>query len=330
MSIPTDEAYRVQVPRDRQTHVNDPNSTLCKCKKPHLHSIEYIYPSAVVARRARFDSGSLRRPVCLHSSRTHSHHTYNTQPYSHGVLNKNNKCDTNFREHTGRGWLPVVSLPQLSPQNPHTYNYKHLQANTTTEAMEQFSHDLTVALEETSKSGGVRTACWGVRRRTRSTGNLRTYMVAKHAILALCVCVLPSVLLMMHNYIRYPFPFSSMRPTAHRGQFQQSGRWYQQRSSPSRRRRRPSSRNNRRRRHPQRQRRPSPVSAAVAHSIAAIVPVRQLRIGLAERDDVQSGAAKCASQAQIQAHGRRVRDNAIDAGHHGHVGHNGNDADVND
>lgn len=39
--------------------------------------------------------------------------------------------------------------------------------------MEQFSHDLTLALEETSKIGGVRTGRWGVRRRTRSTGNLR-------------------------------------------------------------------------------------------------------------------------------------------------------------
>lgn len=38
--------------------------------------------------------------------------------------------------------------------------------------MEQFSHDLTLALEETSRSGGVRTGRWGVRRRTRSTGNL--------------------------------------------------------------------------------------------------------------------------------------------------------------
>lgn len=37
--------------------------------------------------------------------------------------------------------------------------------------MEQFSHDLTLALEETSR---VRAGhCWGGRRRTRSTGNLR-------------------------------------------------------------------------------------------------------------------------------------------------------------
>lgn len=41
--------------------------------------------------------------------------------------------------------------------------------------MEKFSHDLTRALEETSK---VRAGhCWGVRRRTRSTGNLRKYDV---------------------------------------------------------------------------------------------------------------------------------------------------------
>lgn len=39
--------------------------------------------------------------------------------------------------------------------------------------MEKFSHDLTLALEETSRSGGVRTGRWGLRRRTRSTGNLR-------------------------------------------------------------------------------------------------------------------------------------------------------------
>lgn len=39
--------------------------------------------------------------------------------------------------------------------------------------MEKFSHDLTRALEETSR---VRAGhCWGVRRRTRSTGNLRKY-----------------------------------------------------------------------------------------------------------------------------------------------------------
>lgn len=36
-------------------------------------------------------------------------------------------------------------------------------------AMEQFSHDLTLALEETSKCSRR----WGIRRRTRSTGNLR-------------------------------------------------------------------------------------------------------------------------------------------------------------
>lgn len=39
--------------------------------------------------------------------------------------------------------------------------------------MEQFSHDLTIALEETSRIGGVRSGRWGLRRRTRSTGNLR-------------------------------------------------------------------------------------------------------------------------------------------------------------
>lgn len=43
--------------------------------------------------------------------------------------------------------------------------------------MEQFSHDLTLALEETSRSGGVRAGRWGSRRRTRSTGNLRKYFI---------------------------------------------------------------------------------------------------------------------------------------------------------
>lgn len=39
--------------------------------------------------------------------------------------------------------------------------------------MEQFSHDLTLALEETSKCSGV--SRWSTRRRTRSTGNLRKH-----------------------------------------------------------------------------------------------------------------------------------------------------------
>jgi hypothetical protein len=42
------------------------------------------------------------------------------------------------------------------------------------EKMEQFSHDLTLALEETSRcTNGSR---WGLRRRTRSTGNLREFL----------------------------------------------------------------------------------------------------------------------------------------------------------
>ena len=41
------------------------------------------------------------------------------------------------------------------------------------QTMDQFSHDLTLALEETSRTGGVRVGRWGQRRRTRSTGNLR-------------------------------------------------------------------------------------------------------------------------------------------------------------
>lgn len=43
--------------------------------------------------------------------------------------------------------------------------------------MDQFSHDLTLALEETSlmdRACGV--GRWGSRRRTRSTGNLRKYL----------------------------------------------------------------------------------------------------------------------------------------------------------
>lgn len=38
------------------------------------------------------------------------------------------------------------------------------------QSFDQFSHDLTLALEETSRGGSSR---WGLRRRTRSTGNLR-------------------------------------------------------------------------------------------------------------------------------------------------------------
>lgn len=37
-------------------------------------------------------------------------------------------------------------------------------------SFDQFSHDLTLALEETSRGAG---RTWGIRRRTRSTGNLR-------------------------------------------------------------------------------------------------------------------------------------------------------------
>lgn len=40
--------------------------------------------------------------------------------------------------------------------------------------MEQFSHDLTLALEETANGRGRR---WGIRRRTRSTGNLRKIFI---------------------------------------------------------------------------------------------------------------------------------------------------------
>lgn len=43
---------------------------------------------------------------------------------------------------------------------------------------DQFSHDLTLALleEETLRGGGSSaTGRWGIRRRTRSTGNLRKF-----------------------------------------------------------------------------------------------------------------------------------------------------------
>lgn len=43
------------------------------------------------------------------------------------------------------------------------------------QTMDQFSVDLTRALEETSRTGGVRVGRWGQRRRTRSTGNLRKF-----------------------------------------------------------------------------------------------------------------------------------------------------------
>lgn len=42
-------------------------------------------------------------------------------------------------------------------------------------SFDQFSHDLTLALleEETLRGGGSTGSRWGLRRRTRSTGNLR-------------------------------------------------------------------------------------------------------------------------------------------------------------
>lgn len=43
--------------------------------------------------------------------------------------------------------------------------------------MEQFSHDLKLALQETSKCSGV--SRWSTRRRTRSTGNLREYKLVE-------------------------------------------------------------------------------------------------------------------------------------------------------
>lgn len=65
------------------------------------------------------------------------------------------------------------------------------------QTMDQFSHDLTLALEETSRTGGVRAGRWGARRRTRSTGNLRKlkrldvvlatdYLMGNHLLCSLC------------------------------------------------------------------------------------------------------------------------------------------------
>lgn len=44
-------------------------------------------------------------------------------------------------------------------------------------SFDQFSHDLTLALEETSR--GTASTRWGLRRRTRSTGNLRKFQHIK-------------------------------------------------------------------------------------------------------------------------------------------------------
>lgn len=59
--------------------------------------------------------------------------------------------------------------------------------------MEQFSHDLTLALEETSR---IRAGhYWGGRRRTRSTGNLREFIYGSW----LCYAGLPPY----HLYLLY-------------------------------------------------------------------------------------------------------------------------------
>lgn len=73
--------------------------------------------------------------------------------------------------------------------------------------MEQFSHDLTLALEETSRSGGVRSGRWGTRRRTRSTGNLRKlrFKIGKKS--TLCVKQI-YVHIGMFVFIIYMFLFS--------------------------------------------------------------------------------------------------------------------------
>lgn len=59
--------------------------------------------------------------------------------------------------------------------------------------MDQFSHDLTLALEETSlmdRACGV--GRWGSRRRTRSTGNLRKYLPLLCAATVKITCILHS------------------------------------------------------------------------------------------------------------------------------------------
>lgn len=122
---------------------------------------------------------------------------------------------------------PATSQPHCRPTNRNRVDspaFGRSDDPDATATMEQFSHDLTVALEETSKSGGVRTGCWGVRRRTRSTGNLRE-----------CHCsrVRPSGC--NYNPPSTLIP-CSVRPAADRGQFQQSGRWCAE--QPLRRRRR--------------------------------------------------------------------------------------------
>ena len=45
--------------------------------------------------------------------------------------------------------------------------------------MEALVHDLTLALEESNSSANVRRR-WGIRRRARSTGNIRKYKTMKY------------------------------------------------------------------------------------------------------------------------------------------------------
>lgn len=71
--------------------------------------------------------------------------------------------------------------------------------------MEQFSHDLTLALEETSRVWAGH--CWGGRRRTRSTGNLRKslHKCASH--------FLPCDKKLHHSeFYRFKFTFSACAP----------------------------------------------------------------------------------------------------------------------
>lgn len=68
--------------------------------------------------------------------------------------------------------------------------------------MEQFSHDLTLALEETSR---IRAGhYWGGRRRTRSTGNLRKLPVNLRLIKVIgqivCLLSLNYAVLFMCNF----------------------------------------------------------------------------------------------------------------------------------
>lgn len=70
---------------------------------------------------------------------------------------------------TSTSHLVAVNLATLFTPTKTTKNTPEMQVDKNL-SFDQFSHDLTLALEETSRGAGGR---WGMRRRTRSTGNLR-------------------------------------------------------------------------------------------------------------------------------------------------------------